>query len=171
MFNVFEKKIKNSLYLGIALVIITFFSLIITAHILNTSIEYENIMGFLLLAIITSSVITVGAYFKRNFFFLSTMLFNIAGITYMLYVSINHLASGWSDLVSIISYLMMFAMGMLIGIITELIIYFMSKTYKKTFLLIGIGFLLITLGIAIFIFNTGKKDYSKIKTPESYNEI
>lgn len=127
MFKLPEKLSKQWLYIFIALFLLTFTSLFSVGKILDLSIKFENISGFAFLSLIVATILSAGGFLGAKGFFGVALGFNIVGIIYMLYVSVNKTAEGWSDLVSIISYLVTLGLGLFLGIITQSVMFFMSK--------------------------------------------
>jgi hypothetical protein len=50
----------------------------------------------------------------------------------MLILSITKYAEGWSDLVSIISYMLMLGIGIILGIVIQLIVFIRTKTKARS---------------------------------------
>lgn len=127
MFNLFDKYSKKWVYVLVTIFTLTFFSLMIVRYILNTNIAFENIIAFALLSLIVAFIITIGGYLGGKTYFWITLFFNIMGIIYMLYVSINKTSEGWSDLVSIISYMFSVGIGVILGIVVQVIVVVIPK--------------------------------------------
>ncbi len=127
MFKLPEKHSKKWLYITIALFLLTFILLILVGKILNINIEAENISGFALLSIFIAVIISIGGYLGAKAYFCTALVFHILGIIYMMYVSINKTAEGWSDLVSIISFLFTVGTGIFLGLIIQGIWFLVSK--------------------------------------------
>ncbi len=119
MFELPAKKSKKWMYILLSLFLMTFISLIIVSQILRINIELENISGFILLSFFIATTISVGGYIGADVYFVIAFIFYILGLIYMFYVSITKTAEGWSDLVSIISFLVTVGLGVLLGIVGQ----------------------------------------------------
>lgn len=127
MVNLPVKYSKKWMYIMVVLFLLTFSALIAVGVILEIDIGAENISGFAFLSLVVSIGISVGGYLGAWAYFYTALVFNILGIVYMLYVSINRTAEGWSDLVSIISYLFTLGLGISLGILIQSVITIRSK--------------------------------------------
>ena len=105
----------------------TFISLIIVSQILSINIELENIGGFILLSFFTAITISIGGYIGADVYFVIAFVFYILGLIYMFYVSITKTAEGWSDLVSIISFLVTVELGVFLGIVGQVLRFILLK--------------------------------------------
>lgn len=114
----------------VALFLLTFVSMFLVTTILALSISLENISGFALLSLAVSLAIGVGGVLGLKAYFKTALVFNILGIIYMLSITIFRTAEGWSDLVSIISYLFILAIGIILGVIVQLAVILIT-TYKR----------------------------------------
>ena len=95
---------------------------------MNINLAFENISGFFLLSLITAVLISLGGYLGARVYFGIAAIFNILGIIYMLLVSIFRTAEGWSDLVSIISLMSAIVVGLVLGIIGQVIALLVKKS-------------------------------------------
>lgn len=117
------------IYILIALFILTFVSMLLVITILDLSIGFDNISGFALLSLAVSLSIGLGGLLGAKAYFKTALVFNILGILYMLYIIIFRTAEGWSDLVSIISYLLLLSIGIILGVIVQIAVIIINK-YK-----------------------------------------
>lgn len=127
MFKLPAKQSKKWFYISLSLFLMTFISLIIVSQILSINIELENIGGFILLSFFTAITISVGGYIGADVYFVIAFVFYILGLIYMFYVSITKTAEGWSDLVSIISFLITVGLGVLLGIVGQSLRFILLK--------------------------------------------
>ena len=127
MFKLPAKQSKKWFYILLSLFLMTFISLIIVSQILSINIELENIGGFILLSFFIATTISVGGYIGADVYFVIAFIFYILGLIYMFYVSITKTAEGWSDLVSIISFLVTVGLGVLLGIVGQLLRFILLK--------------------------------------------
>lgn len=127
MFKLPAKQSKKWLYILLSLFLMTFISLIIVSQILSINIELENIGGFKLLSFFTAITISIGGYIGADVYFVISFVFYILGLIYMFYVSITKTAEGWSDLVSIISFLVTVGLGVFLGIVGQVLRFILLK--------------------------------------------
>ncbi len=127
MFKLPAKQSKKWLYILLSLFLMTFISLIIVSQILSINIELENIGGFILLSFFTAITISIGGYIGADVYFVISFVFYILGLIYMFYVSITKTAEGWSDLVSIISFLVTVGLGVFLGIVGQVLRFILLK--------------------------------------------
>lgn len=114
----------------VALFILTFVSMFLGTTILALSASLENIGGFAILSLTVSLAIGIGGLIGAKSYFKVALTANIIGIIYMLAISALNTAEGWSDLVSIISYLFILSIGIILGMLYQLILILMNL-YKK----------------------------------------
>ncbi|SHE52721.1 hypothetical protein [Alkalibacter saccharofermentans] len=115
----------------LAIFILVVLAMVSVSLILQLDIGIENILGFSKLALIVSFAAAVGGYFGFKRYFLAMLVSNIIGIVYMLMIVINRTAEGWSDLVSIISYMFVMFIGFFAAIGLELVESLRNKKAKK----------------------------------------
>lgn len=127
MFKLPAKQSKKWLYILLSLFLMTSISLIIVSQILSINIELENIGGFILLSFFTAITISIGGYIGADVYFVISFVFYILGLIYMFYVSITKTAEGWSDLVSIISFLVTVGLGVFLGIVGQVLRFILLK--------------------------------------------
>ena len=127
MFKLPAKQSKKWFYISLSLFLMTFISLIIVSQILSINIELENIGGFILLSFFVATTISVGGYIGADVYFVIAFIFYILGLIYMFYVSITKTAEGWSDLVSIISFLVTVELGVFLGIVGQVLRFILLK--------------------------------------------
>lgn len=108
-----------------------FFAMILVSLILDIKIVIENLMGFTILAIIVSCISVIGGYLGFVRYFLVMLAANLIGIAYMLIIALNRYADGWSDLVSIISYMFVMIIGFFVAVGLEIIKFIKNKKGKK----------------------------------------
>ena len=126
-----EKNSKKWIPVFLFLFALTFISMIVVSLILDLKIGINNISGFLILSLFVSLVIGSGGYIGAKAYFITSFVFNILGIAYMLIISIFRTAEGWSDLVSVISYLFLLSLGIIIGFIAQ-VIFLLIKRNKSS---------------------------------------
>jgi hypothetical protein len=131
MINLPKKYSVKWIYILIALFLLTFISMFLVNTILALSLSLENIGGFAMLSLAVSLAIGIGGIIGAKVYFNIALIANILGILYMLTVSIFRTAEGWSDLVSIISYLFVLSIGIVLGMIVQLVIILMNHYKKK----------------------------------------
>ncbi len=122
-----EKQSKNWIYILLGQFIIIFIALIIQSKILDYNMNTENIIGFAILALSISLLITIGGYLGGRIYFITSSIFNISGLIYMITITLNKTAEDWNDLVSLVSYLTLLVIGFGIGLIAQLIYTIIAK--------------------------------------------
>ncbi len=108
------------IYILFALFVLTFVSMFLVTTILDLSVSLDNISGFAIFSLAVSLAIGLGGLLGSTVYFKTALLFNILGIIYMFIVTIFKTAEGWSDLVSIISYMFILSIGIILGVILQL---------------------------------------------------
>lgn len=128
-----KKYSKKWILIILALFLLTFISLFLVSTILTLSTSLENIGGFTILSLAVSLAIGIGGLIGAKSYFKIALTANIIGIIYMLAVSVLKTAEGWSDLVSIISYLFILTIGIVLGILYQFILILINcyKTKKE----------------------------------------
>jgi len=101
--------------------IINIGSLLITRLVLGSAINSKNAIGFAVIAIIAGVAACLGYFGKKAFSYLF-IFFNLIGILYMYYIAIMDKSNGWADLTSIVGFMFMSCIGILLGILTEIIL-------------------------------------------------
>ena len=125
-----QKHSKKWLYITLGLFFATFFALIFTANTLNIDIAARNLAGFAILSIVITAVISIGGYWGATAYFYTSLIALIIAMGYMLYISINKTAEGWSNLVSMTSFIFIVAIGIVAALIVQGILSFVSKKKK-----------------------------------------
>jgi hypothetical protein len=123
---------KKWAFVTLGLFLLTFVAMISVSLILKTAIAAQNIAGFALFSFFVSIVISLGGFLGAKAYFFTALVLDIIGIIYMLILSITKYAEGWSDLVSIISYMLMLGIGIILGIVIQLIVFIRTKTKARS---------------------------------------
>lgn len=116
-----KKKSIRWIYVLAIVFIINIGSLLITRIMLGSAINSKNAIGFAVISIIAALAACLGYFGKKAFSYLF-ILFNLIGILYMYYIAIMDKNSGWADLTSIVGFMFMSCIGILLGILTEIIL-------------------------------------------------
>lgn len=88
---------------------------------LGAEVTEQNWKGFALLGGIMAILLAGGGFLGGRVYFLIASIVNVGGLIYMIYLAFARTAEGWSDLVSVISYLFLSGVGVVLGIIGQLI--------------------------------------------------
>lgn len=126
-----EKHSVKWFYIAAVILILTFIVLIAFSRLSGINIGMQNIIGFVLLSVIITAVINAGGFLGAKIYFRTSLIFYIIAAIYMLYIAISRTAEGWTDLVGIISYMFIIAIGVIAGIILQGIIFIVSKRKDK----------------------------------------
>ncbi|KAF0091710.1 MAG: permease [Fusobacteria bacterium] len=119
------------IYILIALFVLTFVSMFFVTTILDLRVSLDNLSGFAILSLAVSLAIGLGGLLGSTAYFKTALLFNILGIIYMFVITIFKTAEGWSDLVSIISYMFILSIGIILGVIVQLVLIIITGYKKK----------------------------------------
>lgn len=125
-----SKKSKKWIGVFIFYTIVVFISLISTRFILGSEIVGDYIFGMVTISLGSALIPCIGGFWGRQMFFKVYTFSAAVGILYMFYVVLGNTAPGWGDLTSIVGYLFMVGVGAIVGLVTELAIYFI-KTKKN----------------------------------------
>lgn len=115
----------------VALFLLTFVSMFLGTTILTLSASLENIGGFAILSLAVALAIGIGGLIGAKSYFKIALTSNIIGIIYMIVISVFKTAEGWSDLVSIISYLLILSIGIILGVFVQLFLILINLYNKK----------------------------------------
>ncbi|MHB1154675.1 MAG: hypothetical protein ACYCWE_17390 [Eubacteriales bacterium] len=126
-----EKHSVKWFYIAGVLSILTFIILIAFSRLSGINLGMQNIIGFVLLSVIITAVISSGGFLGAKIYFRTSLIFYIIAAVYMLYIAVSRTVEGWTDLVGIISYIFIIAAGFAAGIILQGIIFLLSKTKNK----------------------------------------
>lgn len=121
------KHSKNWLFVALILFLMTFVTMIILAMILGKAMAFENISGFILLSLLVSVIISMGGFLGAKAYFFTALTTDVIGLIYMLVISLTRTAEGWSDLVSVISYMFILGIGIILGLVIQLIVFLRSR--------------------------------------------
>lgn len=125
-----SKKSKKWIGVFIFYTIVVFISLLSTRFILGSEIVGDYILGMVIISLGSALIPCIGGFLGRQMFFKVYTFSAAIGILYMFYVVLGNTAPGWGDLTSIVGYLFMVGVGAIVGLVTELVIYFI-KTKKN----------------------------------------
>jgi hypothetical protein len=81
----------------------------------------DNIRGFAIIGGIVALLFAGGGFLGGRVFFIIGMVTQVISLGYMIYIGLAQAADGWSDLVSIMSYMFLSSIGVLLAIIGQLI--------------------------------------------------
>lgn len=116
------------LWVGYAL--ISFFlnltALLASRVVVSGTINLQNIIGFSILSLIISVLILLG-YFGFTYFIKSLVVTNIIAVIYLFYAVLNNVSDGWTDLISIFSFLTILLIGFVCGILFEITMRILRK--------------------------------------------
>ena len=94
---------------------------------LGMAITVQIAISLAALSLIVSAIASVG-YFGARIFSNVFILFDILGLGYMYYIILSDKNGGWADLTSAIGFVVFAGLGIIAGIITE-IIYLIVRRY------------------------------------------
>lgn len=99
--------------------------------ILQIGISGRNIVGFAILSTLVSLVVTTGGFLGFRIYFCISTASNVLGLLYMLYIAVKQSAPGWTDLVAIMAYIFLMGIGILGGIVVEVLVRLVKKYNKQ----------------------------------------
>jgi hypothetical protein len=113
-----QKRDFRWLYWGIAYTIVVWGCLVLNRYmVLNSALEFIIVLRILLLAIFIAAFVNLAGYFGARWIWLGSSLGIACGILFMMINSGNQ--TGWEDLISFLTFLMLSAIGIGAGIILE----------------------------------------------------
>lgn len=121
MDKLFVRHSNKWFLIGVGLFLTNLFAILNSAIVLNKQLDLANAICFVILAALISISITLGGIFKFKLYFSVSFFFDLLAIAYMTYISIGNTAEGWSDLVSIVSYIFTAVFGIILGSLIQVI--------------------------------------------------
>ena len=109
---------------------IVFIILFFSQNILQRELTSKTIISFVILAVVSAVIACLGGFLGARKYFLLSVIGAAFGLIYMLYIALFNVSPGWGDLTSIVGYLMFAFSGVVIGIVTEAMFFFV-KINKK----------------------------------------
>lgn len=125
-----NKKSKAWLIVWGMIFFINIGAILLGRYLVGASFNAENASNFLIISLLIATIISIG-YFGPRLFSGLALAANIIGITYMLYISATKAADSWSDLVGIIGFLYIVAIGIGIAIVVQVIQFIIKLFIKK----------------------------------------
>ncbi|MGJ7036136.1 hypothetical protein [Anoxybacillus eryuanensis] len=116
-----ESRSRQWYGVSIFLFFLLFCMLIASRLLLNVGLDDKQLVGFGIISFILSCIIGISGFFGKKTFVVVCSSFFTIGIVYVLFISFTRMHDGWSDLTSIISFLVISAFGIVVGIIAEMI--------------------------------------------------
>lgn len=98
-----------------------FCSLIASRLLLSIKLDFKQLVGFGIIPFILSCIVGISGFFGKKTFVVVCSSFSTIGIVYGLFISFTRMHDGWGDLTSIISFLVISAFGIVVGMIAEVI--------------------------------------------------
>ena len=121
------KKSNQWFWIFIIYTIAIFVGLIATRFILGSEIFVKYILSMLLISMVSAIIPCIAGYLGRRIFFIIYTISAMVGILYMFYVVLGNTSPGWGDLTSIVGYLFIVVVGVGLGLISEVINYFVKR--------------------------------------------
>lgn len=122
--------LKYSRKWGTILVVyfLALFNLFIISQImLKSSFSTESLINIALLTFLSALIACAGGFFGGKKFFAIYTVGLILGLMYMFYIAIFDVSPGWADLTSVISYMFFAVAGLVLGIVTEVVLWFKER--------------------------------------------
>lgn len=127
MFKLPVKYSNKWAYIFVALFGTTFLAFVLYSVILDRTIATRNLGGFALLSLLVAVIISAGGFLGAKGYFYTVLLFDLLGLIYMIYICINQTGDGFTDLISLMSYLFTLGIGIVLGIVVQVVLYIRSK--------------------------------------------
>jgi len=124
-----QKRDFRWLYWGIAYLIVVWGCLVLNRYIvLGSSLEIFMMLRLMLLAGIIAGIVNLAGYLGARWIWLGSTLGIACGLMLMMINASNN--TGWEDLVSFLSFLMLSACGIGAGIIVECLVALVKLTRR-----------------------------------------
>ncbi len=117
---------------SIIFLIVTFSLLVLSQLLLHRSFTLILVAGLAIIAIVCTLVACIGGFLGGKLFFAFSSGSTLLGLLYMLYIVVFSVADGWNDIVSIVSFAVIYSFGTAAGIIAEGVYYLYSTNKFKT---------------------------------------
>ena len=113
-----EKSMKWFLFF-ISVFIANFAGLMISRSLIDGSARIKTIIGFAILALLIAIIESIG-YFGVRIFSYTFFVVNLFSIIYLFIIILTNKNSGWEDITSVISYIVINGVGIVIGLLVQL---------------------------------------------------
>jgi hypothetical protein len=127
-----NKKSKKWFAVLILYFLVVFVSMILSRIIVGTQITVNVVISMVILSLISAVVPSVAGFMGRHIFYSIFTSINLLALVYLFYIVITDRSPGWSDLTSIISYLMVVAIGFVVAVVIDLIFLIRSRKQDST---------------------------------------
>ncbi|ANB60571.1 hypothetical protein [Anoxybacteroides amylolyticum] len=101
--------------------LLLFIVLLLSRFMLHMEIDSKNVTAFSLISLLLAIAAGIGGFFGGTTYFSVSLTFYAGGVFYLLYLSWTRANDGWSDLTSIISFLFVAGLGIVFGVVAQLI--------------------------------------------------
>lgn len=126
MFTIPEKRSHKWYFVMGGVFFINIAALLFSRLLVGQSITLKNAVGFGIISTIISFFVLPG-FFGFQTYTLAVLLGNFTGITYMLYLILSRIKDGWADLTSIFSFLTLVVIGVVTGILAQIVVWAISR--------------------------------------------
>lgn len=121
-------RLSSKWYWLTALIFVLLFTgFAVSRAIFGTTMDTQNIVAFLILSAIFAILAGAGGFLGAKVFFATTALAYTAGLFQLLYIVAVHPADGWSDLTSVIGFLVIACGGLALGVLAQFILWIMRR--------------------------------------------
>lgn len=121
-----SKRSANWAYIIFGIFILNTFALLFTRSLLNIKLEQKDIISFVIIALVISELSSLG-YFGIKAFSTAFIISDIVAIAFLFFVAVSGIGDNWSNMTSIIGFLMIIGMGIVISTVAEGIVWFRNK--------------------------------------------
>ncbi|OOE04313.1 permease [Anoxybacillus kestanbolensis] len=116
---------------GTFLFFLFFCVLIASRLLLSVELGLKQFIGLGITAFILSCIIGLSGFFGKKTFVIICSSFSTIGFAYALFISFTRMNVGWSDVTSIISFLVISTFGIIVGVIAEIVRTLLKKSPSK----------------------------------------
>ncbi|EMT44823.1 MULTISPECIES: hypothetical protein [Anoxybacillus] len=127
MFMLPENRSKHWYGISVFLFFLFLCTLAGSRLLLDISMDFKQWIAFAVISFILASIIGAGGFFGKAAFTIVSFTFAIIGMINVFFISMTRAHEGWSDITSVISFLVISAFGIVVGVIAEVI----RKLFKK----------------------------------------
>ncbi|GGJ61992.1 hypothetical protein GGR02_001109 [Anoxybacillus voinovskiensis] len=121
MFNLPPKFSSRWYWITGGVFLLLFIMLLLSRFMLHVAVDAKNVIAFLIVSFLLAMIAGVGGFFGGTTYFTVSFSFYVIAIMYLLFLSWTRANDGWSDLTSIIAFLFLAGIGMVAGVLAQLV--------------------------------------------------
>lgn len=101
--------------------LLLFIMLLLSRFMLHVAVDAKNVIAFFIVSFLLAVVAGGGGFFGGAIYFIVSFSFYVIAIIYLLFLSWTRANDGWSDLTSIVAFLFLAGLGIVSGVVAQLI--------------------------------------------------